>query len=450
MVSRQAACGHATGDERPGRGHAVGAGGRAGHPQAGVVGGQAGEFWREPAPCTAPRAHLRGRRWQGRPWPGAQQKHRGGTAWQGRQASHLGRVPSPAAAAPAARASTARGWWRRGGGAWGQQVRVRTAPCCVTNGVRPTPPPGPARPRAAPLPRPRGAPGRREIRGVAGRGARAPGGTVQGWNRPMLRHQRGASHATPGPARARAAPRPGPRGAPGRREIQGAAGRGAGAPGGRPGRLGGRARGEWRGARGPGRTRRRAAGGAGGAAGGAARRGVGGAGAGAGGPGGRGRRGRSGLRRWRLRRAGATATRRLRRVWPPGPGFAGASVLEGPPQYCPPPAAPAPESGARTRARRISCKANRSTEAGASVLRYITLMGGSHHLISQAGWNRCDLSIYLAIYLAIYLSSGILVPMWHLKTNAAQKWHLKTNIGGGGGGGGRCHMWSPETNSCGA
>ena len=76
-------------------------------------------------------------------------------------------------------------------------------------------------------------------------------------------------------------------------------------------------------------------------------------------------------------------------------------------------------------------------------------MGGSHHLISQAGWNRCDLSIYLAIYLAIYLSSGILVPMWHLKTNAAQKWHLKTNIGGGGGGG-RCHMWSPETNSCGA
>ena len=27
---------------------------------------------------------------------------------------------------------------------------------------------------------------------------------------------------------------------------------------------------------------------------------------------------------------------------------------------------------------------------------YITLMGGSHHLISQAGWNRCNLSIYLS------------------------------------------------------
>ena len=154
---------------------------------------------------------------------------------------------------------------------------------------------GAPHPPARPGPAPGGAPPApawgtrtREIRGVAGRGARAPGGTVQGWNRPMLRHQRGASHATPGPARARAAPRPGPRGAPGRREIQGAAGRGAGAPGGRPGRLGGRARGEWRGARGPGRTRRRAAGGAGGAAGGAARRGVGGAGAGAGGPGGGG------------------------------------------------------------------------------------------------------------------------------------------------------------------
>ena len=29
--------------------------------------------------------------------------------------------------------------------------------------------------------------------------------------------------------------------------------------------------------------------------------------------------------------------------------------------------------------------------------RYITLIAGSHHLISQAGWNRCDLSIYLSI-----------------------------------------------------
>ena len=29
--------------------------------------------------------------------------------------------------------------------------------------------------------------------------------------------------------------------------------------------------------------------------------------------------------------------------------------------------------------------------------RYITLMGGSHHLISQAGWNRCILSIYLSL-----------------------------------------------------
>ena len=29
--------------------------------------------------------------------------------------------------------------------------------------------------------------------------------------------------------------------------------------------------------------------------------------------------------------------------------------------------------------------------------RYITLMGGSHHLISQAGWNRCNLSIYLLL-----------------------------------------------------
>ena len=30
--------------------------------------------------------------------------------------------------------------------------------------------------------------------------------------------------------------------------------------------------------------------------------------------------------------------------------------------------------------------------------RYITLTGGSHHLISQAGWNRCYLSFYLCIY----------------------------------------------------
>ena len=29
--------------------------------------------------------------------------------------------------------------------------------------------------------------------------------------------------------------------------------------------------------------------------------------------------------------------------------------------------------------------------------RYITLIAGSHHLISQAGWNRCNLSIYLSI-----------------------------------------------------
>ena len=27
--------------------------------------------------------------------------------------------------------------------------------------------------------------------------------------------------------------------------------------------------------------------------------------------------------------------------------------------------------------------------------RYITLIAGCHHLISQAGWNRCNLSIYL-------------------------------------------------------
>ena len=32
---------------------------------------------------------------------------------------------------------------------------------------------------------------------------------------------------------------------------------------------------------------------------------------------------------------------------------------------------------------------------------YITLIAGSHHLISQAGWNRCNLSIYL-----IHLSSA--------------------------------------------
>ena len=29
--------------------------------------------------------------------------------------------------------------------------------------------------------------------------------------------------------------------------------------------------------------------------------------------------------------------------------------------------------------------------------RYVTLIGGSHHLISQAGWNRCNLSIYLLL-----------------------------------------------------
>ena len=27
-----------------------------------------------------------------------------------------------------------------------------------------------------------------------------------------------------------------------------------------------------------------------------------------------------------------------------------------------------------------------------------------HHLISQAGWNRCNLSIYLSIYLSLSLS----------------------------------------------
>ena len=30
--------------------------------------------------------------------------------------------------------------------------------------------------------------------------------------------------------------------------------------------------------------------------------------------------------------------------------------------------------------------------------RYITLIAGSHHLISQAGWNRCNLSIYLSLH----------------------------------------------------
>ena len=29
---------------------------------------------------------------------------------------------------------------------------------------------------------------------------------------------------------------------------------------------------------------------------------------------------------------------------------------------------------------------------------YITLIAGSHHLISQAGCNRCNLSIYLSIW----------------------------------------------------
>ena len=32
--------------------------------------------------------------------------------------------------------------------------------------------------------------------------------------------------------------------------------------------------------------------------------------------------------------------------------------------------------------------------------RYITLMGGSHHLISQAGWNRC-VSIYLCVCVCV-------------------------------------------------
>ena len=35
--------------------------------------------------------------------------------------------------------------------------------------------------------------------------------------------------------------------------------------------------------------------------------------------------------------------------------------------------------------------------------RYIKLIAGSHHLISQAGWNRCNLSILGAVRL-LYLS----------------------------------------------
>ena len=38
--------------------------------------------------------------------------------------------------------------------------------------------------------------------------------------------------------------------------------------------------------------------------------------------------------------------------------------------------------------------------------RYITLTGGSHHLISQAGWNRCNLSIYLSSAVVYYLLGG--------------------------------------------
>ena len=46
--------------------------------------------------------------------------------------------------------------------------------------------------------------------------------------------------------------------------------------------------------------------------------------------------------------------------------------------------------------------------------RYITLIGGSHHLISQAGWNRCNLSIYLSIYhlsVCAYMRASILFFM---------------------------------------
>ena len=39
--------------------------------------------------------------------------------------------------------------------------------------------------------------------------------------------------------------------------------------------------------------------------------------------------------------------------------------------------------------------------------RYITLIAGSHHLISQAGWNRCNLSIYLSIDPCRYLHRAV-------------------------------------------
>ena len=35
--------------------------------------------------------------------------------------------------------------------------------------------------------------------------------------------------------------------------------------------------------------------------------------------------------------------------------------------------------------------------------RYITLIAGCHHLISQAGWNRCNLSIYLLSVIFVLL-----------------------------------------------
>ena len=40
--------------------------------------------------------------------------------------------------------------------------------------------------------------------------------------------------------------------------------------------------------------------------------------------------------------------------------------------------------------------------------RYITLMGGSHHLISQAGWNRCNLSILVSVALFYTMPNTLL------------------------------------------
>ena len=47
--------------------------------------------------------------------------------------------------------------------------------------------------------------------------------------------------------------------------------------------------------------------------------------------------------------------------------------------------------------------------------RYVTLMGGSHHLISQAGWNRCNLSIYLSLLTSM---DNTKVTMYHLISQA--------------------------------